>query len=94
MTLLLRSERQVILWARKKIVFTIVEGPSDEEALGVLLQRIYDRNAAFVHIMHRDITTDRGVKPEKFRMLALQRMLLRLVPFILLPASPPALWKT
>lgn len=47
--------------ARKKIVFVIVEGPSDEEALGVILNRIYDNNAVYVHIMHRDITTERGV---------------------------------
>lgn len=44
--------------ARKKIVFVIVEGPSDEEALGVLLNQIYDRNVLYVHIMHCDITTD------------------------------------
>jgi len=31
--------------ARRKIVFVIVEGPSDDEALGVLLNRIYDKNA-------------------------------------------------
>lgn len=31
--------------ARKKIIFVIVEGPSDEEALGVILNRFYDRNA-------------------------------------------------
>ena len=51
--------------ARKKIVFIIVEGPSDEEALGVLFDRIFDRQTVYVHIMHRDITTGRGVKPEK-----------------------------
>ena len=50
--------------ARKKIVFIIVEGPSDDEALGVLFNRIFDRNSVFVHIMHRDITTDRGVRQD------------------------------
>lgn len=43
---------------RKKIIFVIVEGASDEEALGVLLNRIYDSNAVYVHVMHRDITTE------------------------------------
>jgi len=47
--------------ARKKIVFIIVEGPSDEEALGVILNRIYSSNTVYVHIMHCDITTERGV---------------------------------
>lgn len=59
------SERLVSLVARKKIIFVIVEGPSDEEALGVLLGRIYDRSSVFVHIMHGDITTQRGVWPER-----------------------------
>ena len=48
---------------RKKILFVIVEGPSDEEALGVLLNRIYDSQAVYVHIMHCDITTERYVNP-------------------------------
>lgn len=48
---------------RKKIVFVIVEGLSDEDALGVLLNRIYDSNAVYVHVMHCDITTENGVTP-------------------------------
>lgn len=47
--------------AGKKIIFVIVEGPSDEEALGVLLNRIYDKNVVYVHVMHCDITTELGV---------------------------------
>lgn len=50
--------------ARKKVVFVIVEGPSDDEALGVLFSHIFDRNSVFVHIMHRDITSERGVRPD------------------------------
>ncbi len=49
--------------ARKKIVFIIVEGPSDEEALGVVLSKIYDSNAVYVHIMRCDITTENGSTP-------------------------------
>jgi len=44
--------------ARKKIVFVIVEGPSDEEALGVVLSRLYGNNEVYVHIMHGDITSE------------------------------------
>ena len=49
---------------RKKIIFVIVEGPSDEDALGVLFNRIYDQNSVHVHIMHYDITTELDVSPD------------------------------
>ena len=50
--------------ARKKIIFVIVEGPSDEQALGVVLSKLYDPNKVFVQIMHCDITTKWGVTPD------------------------------
>jgi len=50
---------------RKKIVFVIVEGPSDEEALGVILNRVYDRNAVYIHIVHGDLTTRSNKNPVK-----------------------------
>lgn len=46
--------------SRKKIVFVIVEGPSDEEALGAFFGRFFDKNSVFVQIMRTDITTSRG----------------------------------
>lgn len=49
--------------SRKKIMFVIVEGSSDEEALGVILNRIYDKNTVYVHIMHCDITSECDVNP-------------------------------
>ena len=55
---LLHSERQVRLLSRKKVLFVIVEGPSDETALGVLLNRLFDQNAVYVHIWHGDVTSD------------------------------------
>ena len=48
---------------RKKIIFVIVEGPSDEETLGVLLNRIYDSNFVYIHVMHCDISTEPNVNP-------------------------------
>ena len=51
--------------ARKKIIFVIVEGPSDYEAIGVILNRIYDKNTVYVHIMRRDITTEFNNVPNK-----------------------------
>lgn len=50
--------------ARKKIVLVIVEGPSDETALGIMLNQIYDKDSVYVHIMHGDITTRKGVSAE------------------------------
>lgn len=49
--------------SRKKIVFVIVEGHSDEEALGVILSRFYDNKAVYVHMMHCDITTELDTMP-------------------------------
>ena len=37
---------------RKKILFVIVEGPSDDAALGVLLSRFFDSNVVHIHVMH------------------------------------------
>ena len=47
--------------ARKKIVFVIVEGMSDSEALSLVLSKFYDKQTVHVHIMRRDITTEPGV---------------------------------
>ncbi len=53
--------RQVNIMARKKIVFVIVEGPSDDEALGLLLTKLFDKNRVYVHITHGDITSEKGI---------------------------------
>lgn len=47
--------------ARKKVVLVIVEGPSDDTALGIVLNQIFDKDSVYVHIMHGDITTRKGV---------------------------------
>ena len=48
---------------RKKIIFVIVEGPSDETALGAILQSIYDINQVHIEVVHGDITTEKGCMP-------------------------------
>lgn len=48
---------------RKKIIFVIVEGPSDETALGAILQNIFDINQVHIEVVHGDITTQNGVMP-------------------------------
>lgn len=49
--------------SRRKIIFVIVEGPSDEETVGVLLNRIYSNNSVYVHVMYCDITAELEVNP-------------------------------
>lgn len=48
---------------RKKIIFVIVEGPSDETALSAILDQIYDRNAVYLYVTRCDITTEKGTTP-------------------------------
>lgn len=50
--------------AHKKIVMVIVEGPSDDTALGIMLSQLFDRNSVYVYIMHGDITTRKGVNAQ------------------------------
>ena len=47
---------------RKKVVLIIVEGPSDEEALGAILSRYFDENEVRVYVCRGDITTEKGNK--------------------------------
>ncbi len=46
--------------ARKKIIFVIVEGMSDETALGVILTKIFDKSVLYVHVVRGDVTTKTG----------------------------------
>ncbi len=50
--------------ARKKVVFVIAEGPSDDTALGVVLNRLFDKNEVHIEIMHGDITSDLSIEPK------------------------------
>lgn len=50
--------------ARKKVVLVIVEGVSEDTALGIALSQVYDKDSVYIHIMHGDITTRKGVNPQ------------------------------
>lgn len=41
----------------KKIIFVIVEGPSDDDSLGIFFDKYYDNYNVEVKVMHCDITT-------------------------------------
>lgn len=45
----------------KKIIFVIVEGPSDDDSLGIFFDKYYDAYDVKVEVMHCDITTTKGV---------------------------------
>ena len=49
--------------ARKKIVFVIVEGKSDEQALGATLTHVFESDRVYVHVVHGDITSEKTVTP-------------------------------
>lgn len=53
--------------ARKKVVFIIVEGPSDQDALEILLAKIFNSDSVHVEVMHGDITTDLDVTPANIK---------------------------
>ena len=55
--------KQVNILARRKIVFVIVEGLSDETALGKVLSNIYNKNYVYTYVMRCDITTQKGIEP-------------------------------
>lgn len=48
---------------RKKVVYVIVEGPSDRKALGVLLSNIYENDRVHIYVTHGDITSDWRTTP-------------------------------
>lgn len=52
------SGKLVIIMPAKKVIFVIVEGPTDEDALGVIFQRFFDKNTVRVKVIHGDITTE------------------------------------
>lgn len=47
----------------KKIVYIIVEGPSDDTALSMVFNQFYNENEVYVEVTHCDITTKEGVNP-------------------------------
>lgn len=50
--------------ARKKVVLVIVEGASDDTALGIALNQVFDEDTVYIHIMHGDITTRKGINSQ------------------------------
>ena len=47
--------------SKKKVVFVLVEGPSDETALAPFFKTLYDPNEVYVYVEGGDITSQTGV---------------------------------
>lgn len=48
----------------KKVVLFIVEGPSDQSALSVILSKIFDQVEVYVYVVHGDVTAENGATPQ------------------------------
>ena len=48
----------------KKVVLFIVEGPSDQSALSVILSKIFDQDEVYVYVVHGDVTAEDGATPQ------------------------------
>ena len=48
---------------RRKVILVIVEGSSDDTALGFALSQIFDKHTVHIEIMHGDITADYSIQP-------------------------------
>lgn len=48
----------------KKVVLFIVEGPSDQPALSVILSKVFDQDEVYVYVVHGDVTAENGATPQ------------------------------
>lgn len=48
----------------KKVVLFIVEGPSDQSALSVVLSNVFDQDEVYVYVVHGDVTAENGATPQ------------------------------
>lgn len=48
----------------KKVVLFIVEGPSDQSALSVILSKVFDQDEVYVYVVHGDVTAENGATPQ------------------------------
>ena len=46
----------------KKVIFVIVEGPTDKDALSSVLKQIFSSAEVHFHVIYGDITTEDGKK--------------------------------
>ncbi len=61
---------------KKKILLVLVEGPSEETALGHFFVKFFEQKnlESRVHVLHMDITTEDGVSPSNIRSMLLEKI--------------------
>lgn len=58
----------------KKVVFVIVEGSTDEDALSPILKSIFSSSEVHFHVIHGDITTENGISGSNAKSYVAKRI--------------------
>lgn len=58
----------------KKVIFVIVEGPTDEDALSPILKPIFSSSEVHFHVIHGDITTEDGISGSNAKSYVAKRI--------------------
>ena len=58
----------------KKVVFVIVEGPTDEDALSSVLKQIFSSAEVHFHVIHGDITTEDAITANNAKSYVAKRI--------------------
>lgn len=58
----------------KKVLFFLVEGPTDEGALSAVMKHIFDSQAVHFQIVHGDITTERDISGKNAKEYVAERI--------------------
>ncbi len=59
----------------KKVIFVIVEGPTDEDALSSVLKQIFSTAEVHFHVIHGDITTEDGISASNAKSYVAKRIM-------------------
>ncbi len=59
----------------KKVIFVIVEGPTDEDALSSVLKQIFSTVEVHFHVIHGDITTEDGISASNTKSYVAKRIM-------------------
>ena len=58
----------------KKVIFVIVEGPTDEDALSSVLKQIFSSAEVHFHVIHGDITTEDAITANNAKSYVAKRI--------------------
>lgn len=58
----------------KKVIFVIVEGPTEEDALSSVLKQIFSSAEVHFHVIHGDITTEDAITANNAKSYVAKRI--------------------